>query len=78
MSLNGSDEDLAVRLARTAGKLLLALRDSNLFSGKPLGAAGDAIAHQFLVRALTHLRPDDGVLSEEGAADPARLRKSRV
>jgi len=73
-----TDEQLAFRLADRAGKLLLSLRDGGLFEGKPLGKAGDAVAHQFLVHALAHLRPDDGVLSEEGAADPARLAKSRV
>ncbi len=72
------DVALAVRLAEGAGRLLVSLRDSGLFEGKALGKAGDAVAHQFLVHALAHLRPDDGVLSEEGAADPARLAQSRV
>lgn len=72
------DVDLAVRLAEGAGRLLVSLRESGLFEGKALGKAGDAVAHQFLVHALAHLRPDDGVLSEEGAADPARLAQSRV
>lgn len=72
------DVALAVRLAEGAGRLLVSLRDSGLFEGKALGKAGDAVAHQFLVHALAHQRPDDGVLSEEGAADPARLAQSRV
>jgi 3'(2'), 5'-bisphosphate nucleotidase len=74
----GDDVALAVRLAEGAGRLLISLRDSGLFEGKALGKAGDAVAHQFLVHALAHQRPDDGVLSEEGAADPARLAQSRV
>ena len=73
-----TDAELALKLAETAGQLLLTLRQSGLVTGKALGAAGDAVAHQFLVQALAHQRPDDGVLSEEGAADPARLQKSRV
>jgi 3'(2'), 5'-bisphosphate nucleotidase len=73
-----TDAELARALADTAGRLLLDLRASNLLEGKALGAAGDAVAHQFLVHALAQARPDDGVLSEEGAADPARLSKSRV
>ncbi len=73
-----ADVALAVRLAEGAGRLLVSLRDSGLFEGKALGKAGDAVAHQFLVHALAHQRPDDGVLSEEGAADPARLSQSRV
>jgi 3'(2'), 5'-bisphosphate nucleotidase len=72
------DVALAVRLAEGAGRLLVDLRESGLFEGKALGEAGDAVAHQFLVHALAHQRPDDGVLSEEGAADPARLSQSRV
>lgn len=72
------DTALAVKLAEGAGQLLVNLRETGLFSGKALGKAGDAVAHQFLVHALAHLRPDDGVLSEEGAADPARLAMSRV
>ena len=78
ISLLITDEDLAVQLAQTAGKLLVALRDAGIFSGKALGNAGDAVAHQFLVQALGHLRPEDGLLSEEGASDPVRLEKSRV
>lgn len=73
-----NDTELAVRLADTAGRLLMELRGAGLLTGKALGAAGDAVAHQFLVRALAELRPDDAVLSEEGAADPARLACERV
>lgn len=73
-----TDAELARALADTAGRLLLDLRESGLLEGKALGAAGDAVAHQFLVHALAQARPDDGVLSEEGAADPARLQKARV
>ncbi|MCI3135674.1 inositol monophosphatase family protein, partial [Phenylobacterium aquaticum] len=73
-----TDAELALKLAETAGQLLITLRESGLVTGKALGAAGDAVAHQFLVQALAHQRPEDGVLSEEGAADPARLEKSRV
>jgi 3'(2'), 5'-bisphosphate nucleotidase len=73
-----TDAQLALKLAETAGQLLITLRQSGLVDGKALGTAGDAVAHQFLVQALAHQRPQDGVLSEEGARDPARLAKSRV
>ncbi len=73
-----TDVGLARRLAEAAGRILLELRASGVLEGKALGAAGDATAHQFLVHALAHARPDDGVLSEEGARDPARLAKRRV
>lgn len=73
-----ADARLARNLASTAGKLLLTLQRSGQLTGKSLGDAGDAVAHAFLVRALAEVRPDDGLLSEEGAADPSRLEKSRA
>jgi 3'(2'), 5'-bisphosphate nucleotidase len=72
------DPQLATHLAATAGRLLMTLREDGLLDGKPLGAAGDIIAHEYLVRTLGELRPEDGLLSEEAAADPARLSKERV
>ena len=73
-----ADAELAERLARTAGDLLTVLQRSGHFEGKALGAAGDAVSHVFLMRALAEARPMDGLLSEEGAADPARLTRSRA
>jgi 3'(2'), 5'-bisphosphate nucleotidase len=73
-----TDVELAARLAQTALRLLEALREDGTLTGKPLGAAGDAVANAFLVRALAEARPDDGVLSEEERDNPSRLTKSRV
>ncbi len=73
-----SDAELAARLAADAGRLLMDVRASGMFDGKALGKAGDATANQFLCHALRHLRPDDGLLSEEEKDNPARLGKSRV
>lgn len=73
-----TDAELAARLAAEAGRLLQDVRASGVFDGKALGKAGDAIANQFLCHALRHLRPDDGLLSEEEKDNPARLNKSRV
>lgn len=73
-----TDAQLAAHLAETAGRLLVEVRASRVFSGKALGGAGDATANQFLCHALRHLRPDDGLLSEEEKDNPARLAKSRV
>jgi 3'(2'), 5'-bisphosphate nucleotidase len=78
VTATADDAALAARLAETAGRLLLALRAGGELEGRALGDAGDAIAHQFLTRALAQLRPDDAVLSEEAAADPARLDRRRV
>jgi 3'(2'), 5'-bisphosphate nucleotidase len=38
----------------------------------------DRQSHELLVAELARLRPDDAVLSEEGADDPARLTADRV
>jgi 3'(2'), 5'-bisphosphate nucleotidase len=73
-----SDGELARQLAAEAGRLLTAVRASGMFDGKALGQAGDATANQFLCHALRHLRPDDGLLSEEEKDNPARLDRSRV
>jgi 3'(2'), 5'-bisphosphate nucleotidase len=76
-----SDHALAAELARAAGLFLLDLRarrrDEGV-TGKALGVEGDAKAHELLVARLAEARPDDAVLSEEGAADPARLTAPRV
>ena len=65
-----------------AGKSLVDLRAR----WRPLGGEdvaalrrrADRQSHEFLVAELARLRPDDAVLSEEGADDPARLTASRV
>ncbi len=73
-----TDAALAAQLADHAGVLLMAVRASGMFDGKALGKAGDATANQFLCHAIRHLRPDDGLLSEEEKDNPARLAKGRV
>ncbi len=39
---------------------------------------GDRLAHEFIVAHLADARPHDGVLSEEGHDDRARLQRERV
>ena len=77
--MSGSDGELAGRLATRAGKLLLELRAERGF-GDPsaLRKAGDQQSHDLLVAALAEARPDDAVLSEEGADDRSRLDADRV
>jgi 3'(2'), 5'-bisphosphate nucleotidase len=70
------DHAAAAELATEAGELLLALRPRA--SGEELKARGDRESHELLMRRLAERYPDDAVLSEEGADDPARLRASRV
>lgn len=72
------DAELAARLAESAGRLLIAVRNSGLIGGKALGKAGDQTANQFLIHAIREQRPDDGLLSEESKDTPERLEKSRV
>lgn len=73
-----SDGELAAHLAETAGRLLVDVRASGVFSGKALGKAGDATANEFLCHAIRHARPDDGLLSEEEKDDTRRCAQSRV
>lgn len=73
-----ADGDLAAHLAQVAGRILVDVRASGLFSAKALGKAGDQTANQFLCHALRETRPDDGLLSEEEKDNAERLAKSRV
>jgi 3'(2'), 5'-bisphosphate nucleotidase len=73
-----TDADLAAHLAEQAGRILLQVRASGMFTGKALGQAGDKTANEFLCHALREQRPDDGLLSEESKDTPERLSKSRV
>jgi 3'(2'), 5'-bisphosphate nucleotidase len=72
-----NDAALARHLATEAGKLLLRLRDNN-DDAKTLGTKGDAQANTLILDALRRERPEDAILSEEEAADPARLKSRRV
>ena len=75
-----NDHELAASIAARAGELLLAIRDG--FAGeagdRALGDRGDREANDLILTALAGARPEDAVLSEESADDPARLGASRV
>ncbi len=76
-----NDAALARQLATEAGKLLLHLREHGSGegqTGKQLGDAGDSAANTLILNALRHHRPEDAILSEEEAADPARLQARRI
>jgi 3'(2'), 5'-bisphosphate nucleotidase len=64
-----SDDDLAVRLATEAGRLLVDLRSGFSGDGKELAALGDRASHEQIMSELRALRPDDAIVSEED--DPA-------
>ncbi|MDP2773318.1 MAG: 3'(2'),5'-bisphosphate nucleotidase CysQ [Nocardioides sp.] len=71
------DHVLATWLAEEAGRKLLDVRGQGL-EGRELKDAGDVAAHDLLMALLAQHRPDDAVLSEEGADDKARLEAEAV
>ncbi len=71
------DHQLARDLAEEAGRRLLTLRAEGCPSDV-LRKGGDRLSHEYLTSELARLRPEDAVLSEEGADDPARLGARRV
>lgn len=71
------DHVLAAWLAEAAGGRLLEVRGEGL-EGRELKDAGDAAAHELLMRLVAEHRPGDAVLSEEGKDDKVRLSAERV
>jgi 3'(2'), 5'-bisphosphate nucleotidase len=74
------DHAVARAVADEAAALLLTIR-AQLVTGadpKAVKDEGDLSSHQLMVARLGELRPDDAVLSEEGANDSARLSAERV
>ena len=75
------DHQLAADIAHETGRLLVELRRQLVadgVDGRTLKDEGDRQAHDYIARRLAAERPDDGLLSEEGADDHARLERSRV
>ena len=72
-----TDAELARALAAQTGELLTALRRDPPV-GRSLRDAGDAAAHELIVRGLGQARPDDVVFSEEAADPRRRLAQRRV
>ena len=75
------DHSLAARLAEETGEILVKLRNRLLTEGTThweLKDAGDMAAHEFIVETLNRERPDDAVLSEEGADHRDRLDAERT
>ena len=77
MKANNEDHYLAEDLATRAGLLLIEERklcqdcDPEILKQK-----GDKKSHNFLMEELASLRPKDGVLSEEGLANPVHPDRS--
>ncbi len=78
---DASDHLVARHVADEAGTALLELREELQRRGTSrwdLEAQGDSVAHHLIVDLLRVIRPDDHVLSEEGADDRRRLEAERV
>ena len=76
-----TDAELATRLAREAGQLLVELREELWRSGAhawDVMDEGDAVSHRYIAEELRRWRPDDAVLDEEGREDPRRFGADRV
>ncbi len=79
--MSETDAALAQRLAVEAGQLLVGVREELTARGASpwqIMDTGDIASHRFLLDALRTARPDDAVLSEEGADDPRRATADRV
>lgn len=85
-----NDHELARKLARETGTLLLGLRKHaqglqgeedethSVLAQEVLGSEGDRVAHDYLMEQFSTHRPEDVVLSEEGDLEVARLNAKRV
>ena len=67
------DHELAARVAREAGRLLVRRRAEGASK-----ADGDRESNELILARLAEARPDDAVLSEESKDDPVRLERERV
>lgn len=80
MAPDRTDDRVAADLAVIAGKTLLDLRAGTGAGLDPwtLRDKGDRVAHELIVEYLREHRPDDMVMSEEGAEDRRRLDAERL
>ena len=72
--LEPDDHELAASLAEGAGKALIGLRRASHATDE----AGHIASSAYLTRRLASERPGDAVLSQDTAADEARLGRERV
>ncbi len=72
------DHALSRRVVAEAGELLLELRARTGLHPETMRADGDWQAHKLIVELLKRERPDDAILSEEGADNPTRVGYERV
>jgi len=72
------DHALARRAVTEAGELLMDLRARPGLHPETMRADGDWQAHKLIVELLKAERPDDAILSEEGADNPIRVGFERA
>ena len=75
-----NDHELAHQLARATARRLVEIQESSYSSSRSawwLEETGDTEAHEYLASELERERPEDGLLSEEGVDDGARVHRSR-
>lgn len=80
---NSSDAQLAEALVAHAGDLALRMRGQGLTTGYKTSISdvvteADHAAEEFVAAAIAALRPDDGILGEEGAAKESRSGRTWV
>lgn len=80
---NISDADLAAELTRAAARLASRMRDEGLrgehkTSISDVVTAADHAAEELVAGTLARLRPDDGIVGEEGAEAPSRSGRTWV
>lgn len=73
-----NDAELAAELARRAGELLIEIRATYSGPRTELGSVGDRRSQALLRGTLRQTRPNDFLLSEEGADNPGRSKSTRV
>lgn len=81
ISADLNDHELAAAVATATGTLLNDVRQQMIDRGTDhwtLKDVGDLSAHQFIMEVLGNTRPDDAILSEEGADLSERLDAERV
>lgn len=66
-----SDHVVATEIASRAGRALMELRAASTADARSLGGDGDRLSHALIIDMLRGARPDDAVLSEEGAPQGA-------
>jgi myo-inositol-1(or 4)-monophosphatase len=69
------DLDLAARVVREAGQLAARMREAGVTASRKTSAsdlvtAADRAAEELIVELLRAERPEDGIVGEEGTADP--------